>query len=157
MVAIYREQHNIMSFIKETTHKYISIEWVQRSLQHSKGYCPTTYSVPIFFLMWEWCGAKSFDWILHPSHTLPIAWGGHRGHLMQHHSVHFRISLKRGQMSSARIQGGGATQIQGGGQPHTKYRESQLIGGEGKLIPGGAKAPPGSPEINPAACDEYLA
>ena len=46
-------------------------------------------------------------------------------------SVYFRISLKRGQTSSARIQGGG------GGQPHIKYRESQLLReGAGQINPG---------------------
>ena len=45
---------------------------------------------------------------------------------MVHISVHFRILLKRGQKSSAKIQGG---------EPHIKYNESQFLRGGGKSTP----------------------
>ena len=56
--------------------------------------------------------------------------------------VYFRISFKRGQTPSARIQeggGGGAIKIQGE-QLYIKDRESQLLRGGGET-----KAPPGPP------------
>ena len=58
---------------------------------------------------------------------------------MHIYSVYFRISLKRGQTPSAKIQVG-QIQIQGG-QPHIKDMEGQLLRG----------ACP--PEINPDLCD----
>ena len=62
-------------------------------------------------------------------------------------SVHFRISLKRGQMPNAKIKGGEYKSK--GGQPHIKDRESQLLRGGGpKALP--APPPPPPPEINPA-------
>ena len=66
------------------------------------------------------------------------------------HSVYFGISLKRGQMPSAKIQGGGGTCKYKGGQPHIiKDRESQLLRGGANQSQGGQKLPLPL-EINPA-------
>ena len=65
-----------------------------------------------------------------------------------HNSVYFRILRERGQMPSAKIQGGGKSNPKGGGNPIFKDRESQLLRGANQSQGGGEKAPPGPPEIN---------
>lgn len=60
-------------------------------------------------------------------------------------SVYFRVSLKRGQTPSAKIQGGASTNPRGDNPIIIKDGESQLLRGRKSIPRGRAKALPGPP------------